>query len=118
MSRTHTLEGGQVIHNVHATFQCVGRHCTIHNMSDHHMRSFPQVWDAQRVMWRRCPHGSLHADPDDPNAELTPCWGGTDQPPPMFCDGCCNPDVYFEKYRDDIAGFIDYRNELREKYED
>lgn len=61
-----TLEGGQVIVGVHPKGDCVGERCTIHNRSEHHMRSFPQNWRGDRgLMERVCPHGVGHPDPDD-----------------------------------------------------
>lgn len=51
--------------NVHVPYLCAGRTCVIHNMTNHHMRAFPQVWRADRqFMERICPHGVGHPDPD------------------------------------------------------
>ena len=56
-----------VLHNVHSPSACAGANCTIHNRSDHHMRSFPQHWRSDRgIMERICPHGVGHPDPDSP----------------------------------------------------
>lgn len=59
------LEGGQKLRNVHSEDKCAGRSCPIHNMSDHHMRKFPQNfrWD-NGLMERICEHGVGHPDPD------------------------------------------------------
>ena len=73
--------------NVHPETACAGRHCVIHNPSDHPLRDAPKIWRADKqVMERQCPHGIGHDDPDDyayrrsvdPNA--TSVHG---------CDGCC-----------------------------
>lgn len=75
-----TLEGGQVIFNVHHINQCAGRNCVLHNMSNHSMRSFPQHYRQDiGIMERVCPHGIGHLDPD----ELTDRLGA------HGCDGCC-----------------------------
>jgi hypothetical protein len=40
--------------------------CTLHNRSDHQMRSFPQHWRSDRaIMERVCEHGVGHPDPDE-----------------------------------------------------
>lgn len=74
----------EVLTFVHAEDACMGDHCTIHNMSDHSMRSFPQHWRADRgIMERICPHGIGHPDPDDYRVnqyEYERVHG---------CDGCC-----------------------------
>lgn len=68
---------------VHDSSQCEGEFCTIHNMSDHSMRAFPQHWRGDRgLMERMCPHGVGHPDPDDvkyvdPYERI------------HGCDGCC-----------------------------
>lgn len=74
------LEHTDVHIMAHPVGQCVGKYCTIHNRSDHSMRSFPQSWRGdQGFMERVCPHGVGHPDPD----EITYEWliHG--------CDGCC-----------------------------
>lgn len=82
----HTLEhSDQVLVNVHNTTECEGAYCTIHNMSDHHMRTFPQSWRIdQGIMERICPHGIGHPDPDNPWTEHDNRWH-------HGCDGCCTP---------------------------
>jgi hypothetical protein len=37
-------QGVAVLENVHPATACDGRHCVIHNPSNHHMRSWPLVW--------------------------------------------------------------------------
>lgn len=80
-----------LVHDAHA---CAGQHCCVHNSSDHPLRTAPLVWkDALRSMWRRCPHGEDHPDPDDLEFQR---WTRL----PLFfeamasvhlgrCDGCC-----------------------------
>lgn len=74
--------------NVHPESACAGRHCTIHNRSDHHMRSWRQHWrDDRRIMERLCPeHGVGHPDPDSPWADGSPEWI-------HGCCGCCREDA-------------------------
>lgn len=67
----------------HPADKCAGEYCTIHNRSNHSMRSFPQLW---RTNWggfmeRICPHGIGHPDPDELNVETHVRGHG--------CDGCC-----------------------------
>lgn len=64
---------------VHEEGTCAGEYCTIHNRSNHSMRSFPQHWRGDiGIMERRCPHGIGHPDPD----EIKEHSG-------HGCDGCC-----------------------------
>jgi hypothetical protein len=80
----HKLENSDtVLYNLHDSSRCAGEYCTIHNMSDHSMRSFPQSWrwDSD-IMERICPHGIGHPDPDNP-------WSNDDHRWIHGCDGCC-----------------------------
>lgn len=86
-SHSAVLENTDVVlTNTHGEGQCYGEHCTIHNRSDHHMRSWPQEWRSdRRIMERICPHGVGHPDPDeylppDPDGWSRGVHG---------CDGCC-----------------------------
>jgi hypothetical protein len=66
--------------NVHDPALCKGQRCTIHNRSDHSMRSFPQHWrDDRGIMERTCPCGIGHPDPDSPWANDSYEW----------VHGCC-----------------------------
>ena len=68
---------------MHSAGQCAGRYCTIHNRSDHHMRSFPQSWRSDKgIMERTCPHGVGHPDPDEYRSKINGL--GV-----HGCDGCC-----------------------------
>lgn len=84
MGTRHRLEhSDEFLVNVHDPGRCIGEHCTIHAMSDHLMRAFPQHWRADRhFMERVCPHGIGHPDPDDPKASDR--WESI-----HGCDGCC-----------------------------
>lgn len=65
----HTLEHSDaVLRNVHASGQCWGEHCTIHNMSEHSKRSWVQHWNpAKQRMERISPKTGRHyKDPDSP----------------------------------------------------
>lgn len=81
MANRITLEHNEkyAIVRVHPETACAGEHCTIHNRSEHSMRSFPQHWREDRgIMERVCPHGVGHPDPDDINVDGV-----------HGCDGCC-----------------------------
>lgn len=79
---TWRISENQVI-VTHDAAKCAGRHCCIHNPSDHHMRSWTMHWrDDTGVMERLCPeHGVGHPDPDDAafNVRI------------HGCCGCCTP---------------------------
>lgn len=80
-----TLVGGQTLVKVHSSEKCFGEFCCIHNMSDHHMKDWPQNWRPDRgVMERICPHGIGHPDPDDPTFKLFTYEGI------HGCDLCCH----------------------------
>ena len=69
--------------NVHSPEQCKGEKCTIHSMSNHHMRGFPQHWRSDRgIMERICSHGVGHPDPDN-------FWPNNDHRWIHGCCGCC-----------------------------
>ena len=78
----HKLENSEeILTNTHPAKLCEGQPCTIHNMSDHSMRSFPQHYRGDRgFMERICPHGIGHPDPDDILDKFEAVHG---------CDGCC-----------------------------
>lgn len=83
---TFTDDLGQTVVDVHRSSVCAGRVCMIHNPSDHHMRSWPLGFRADRMPLaeRFCPHGVGHPDPDCV-AFLGEGWGV------HGCDGCCRP---------------------------
>jgi hypothetical protein len=52
-------------HQMHKPDKCAGHHCSIHNPSDHHMKTWPLLWRRDTLMMERiCPHGVGHPDPD------------------------------------------------------
>ena len=78
------LEHSEEILWVHPSSACVGEYCTIHNRSNHTMRSFPQHWRADRaIMERICSHGVGHPDPDEYKLTISVFEGV------HGCDGCC-----------------------------
>ena len=85
MKHTAVLEHTDItLVYTHAPDQCIGEHCTIHNRSDHHMRTFPQEWRWDiGIMERICPHGIGHPDPDEYLLEVDPNLRV------HGCDGCC-----------------------------
>ena len=84
----HILEGGEGIIDIHGPEECRGEVCAIHNMTDHHMRHFPQHYRADRgIVERICPHGVGHPDPDDYRI-LSGADRGT-----HGCDGCCAAEI-------------------------
>lgn len=90
MESASLVGGGKI--RAHASGSCAGYWCCIHRPSPHHMTAWTQEWEGSR-MFRVCPHGQAHPDPDDfvsydTLAELTQH--------KKYCDGCCtNP--YFDK---------------------
>lgn len=74
----------EILYGVHNKDLCRDDICTIHNMTDHSMRSFPQHWRGDRgIMERICPHGVGHPDPDDFHVRFRYGEGV------HGCDGCC-----------------------------
>lgn len=59
---------GVVLSKTHDKERCLaeGFPCCLHNMSNHHMRAWPQEWRQDRALMERiCPeHGTGHPDPD------------------------------------------------------
>lgn len=83
------LYGEVVLSAVHNPQLCAGRHCVVHNPSDHHMRSWHLSWrDDKGIFERICPHGIGHPDPDqvayfkEAGLEALGIHG---------CDRCCRP---------------------------
>ena len=69
---------------IHGADQCDGRHCCIHNPSDHPLNRAPLYWRGdRRIMERTCPHGIGHPDPDDLKVQSSWAEGV------HGCDGCC-----------------------------
>ena len=74
-----TLENSDEQLYTHPDFACTGQSCTIHNRSNHSMRSFPQHWRTDlAIMERICSHGLGHPDPDEYKLNIR-----------HDCDGCC-----------------------------
>lgn len=84
--RTAQLENSDVVlQGTHLPSECMGEFCTIHNRSDHHMRSWPQQWRGDRgIMERVCEHGIGHPDPDEYKLQIDKYEGV------HGCDGCCS----------------------------
>ena len=63
------LENTNDFIHCHEETVCRGDFCTLHNRSNHPMRSWVQHWRGDRgIMERICPdHGVGHPDPDDFN---------------------------------------------------
>jgi hypothetical protein len=79
----YVMEHTDIALVVHEADRCIGEYCTVHNKSDHSMRSFPQHWRGDRgIMERICPHGIGHPDPDSP-------WPANSAEWVHGCDGCC-----------------------------
>jgi hypothetical protein len=78
--------GETLLTKVHPASACQGRHCVLHNPSDHHMREWPTLYRGDwGRMDRLCPHGIGHPDPDDVawhRSQGREMGGHT-------CDGCC-----------------------------
>jgi len=87
------LRNGPILVNVHTQDRCAGQHCCIHNPSPHHMVTWRPRWDrVEKRMWRECPHGHVHPDPDD-LAFLRKAFGldAASLYAIHGCDGCCQP---------------------------
>lgn len=73
----------------HDPRDCAGRHCCLHNPSDHPLRDAPLHFRKRDGLLaeRICEHGCGHPDPDHlalthlPHLDINPVHG---------CDGCCN----------------------------
>jgi hypothetical protein len=89
---------------VHPLIACQGRPggCCIHAPSEHHMKTWTQVWDdGMKIMYRRCEHDGLHPDPDHVAFFLSQSGGQTismaasgalvSYAEKHDCDGCCAP---------------------------
>ncbi len=74
------LEHTEVFIHCHDELSCRSdSKCTLHNRSDHAMRSWKQNWrDDRKFMERICEHGVGHPDPDEINPYRI-----------HGCDGCC-----------------------------
>lgn len=94
------LDGPQELVNVHSYTQCEGRHCCLHNPSDHPLRDAPRNWRGELgIMERLCEHGIGHPDPDDlayrngviaSDPDLTEEEKEYRTDPGIHgCDGCC-----------------------------
>lgn len=86
--------GNSILENVHSKDKCAGRHCVLHDPSDHHMRSWPTLYRADKgLMERICPCGIGHPDPDDI------AWHESQGREGLDVHGCCghcrppNPDI-------------------------
>ena len=67
----------------HSPEVCAPRSCCVHNVSDHHMKDWPQHYRTDTgVTERICKHGVGHPDPDQP-------WPKDDHRWLHGCDGCC-----------------------------
>lgn len=68
MAPWHNGQESDVINTliqVHKASNCIGRHCVIHNPSNHPMRQMPLHWrDDRKIFERICPCGIGHPDPD------------------------------------------------------
>lgn len=74
---------GGVLLNTHHERMCRPP-CCIHSPSNHHMRAWTQHWSQTlSVVFRCCPHGEMHPDPDDLQARRGNVL--------HRCDGCCLP---------------------------
>jgi hypothetical protein len=76
------------LYNTHPETKCAGRHCVIHNQSDHHMKGWELNWRADlAIMERICPnHGTGHPDPDDLEYQKSI---GKEWVTVHGCCGCC-----------------------------
>lgn len=77
----------------HGPAVCVGGHCCLHNPSDHHMASWPMMFDEQLayLALRVCEHHYRHPDPDSLRffARQNLVTGTLARMALHQCDGCC-----------------------------
>jgi len=101
MVNTHKLEHSDtVMTNIHSKDKCIGEFCTIHNMSDHIMRSFPQHWREDRsIMERICDHDVGHPDPDNP-------WPIDDDRWIHGCCGCCGENTDTDSLSEELSDIV------------
>ena len=93
--RRAQLEHSEVVLTAHNPDRCAAKFCTLHNRSDHIMRSFPQHWRSDRgIMERICPHGVGHPDLDSPWPPESHEW----------IHGCCHMACCMDPKPDWIAG--------------
>lgn len=51
--------------STHGRAKCLGPNCCIHSPSDHPLKDAPLSWLGEiAMMFRVCPHGNVHPDPD------------------------------------------------------
>lgn len=91
MHDAHPIDNPRVqLANIHDPHLCLGRGCSIHHPSDHHMKDWPMVWRPSKHLFeRQCPCGVGHPDPDDVawHASQGRDWVGI-----HACCGCCSHD--------------------------
>jgi hypothetical protein len=92
-----------LLKNVHLPNKCVGATCPVHRKTNHKFRNQAQVWAG--IMYRKCEHGYLHLDPDEPQ-EFINRSGITNHP---ACDGCCE-DVDIQKVLDNLFYNTEFAN--------
>lgn len=87
-SSLRTNWGVEDLVNVHSPIDCAGRHCCIHNPSDHPLKDAPMNWRSDKgIMERVCKHGVGHDDPDD--LAYRRMYGLGDVSGTHGCCGCC-----------------------------
>jgi len=60
------LSGGQVLSTTHKDGQCLGKHCPLHNPSNHEYRNFPLFFNGVNML-RKISESETVVDPDDYN---------------------------------------------------
>ena len=92
------LEGGDIVMlpgqgaltKVHSDSQCRGRHCWVHNPSEHPLSDAPIVWrEDKHAAERSCEHGIGHPDPDDLTYHRLVGRSDMEWLQSHACDGCC-----------------------------
>lgn len=95
MQVTDPVFGAQLGHmplRTHPASACAGRDlpCCIHAPSNHHMRTWPMNWRADKgLMERICPHSIGHPDPDHMAYARLVQGEDADWQGVHGCDGCC-----------------------------
>lgn len=105
---------GGVLTNVHPPSACAGRHCWVHDPSDHPLRGAPVSWREDKAAAERvCPHGIGHPDPDDLAYHRLVGRADIKWLKSHACDGCCAKQVVDAALAaDEIAAALDEGDDL------
>lgn len=88
-SDTYTDSTGKEICTHHSD-KCAGQYCSIHNPSNHKLKTSPTVWnDETKILERTCTHNIQHPDYDDVTYNVSIAGKEEGSYSKHDCDGCC-----------------------------